>query len=449
MSTSEKELTIAQKKFISRDAMDSRHFETWLHNEDVQRIIWQLYREVPPQIKTNYTEPFVFVDNVDTVSFDEIIDWAGSQLDLSDKLYFPFIFKPETGGAHYMAGIIRQDYDCKKLFLFNPTGYTKKMATARLKLRDPQGNNVAGDEDQDGNFHYGMDLVLSAHQVQNQQKDGGVLVSCGPICIEFLKFALNNPQWVMSLDDKFKLPPQLEQLVSKEQEAYKQDIIALRKAHFETLSKISDQETDHAMKFFAPRVDALLNRDVQNDDEDLDWGESETEAELELSEDSADDDNKSMTNQEQPKAPSTNIQNEINEDIIANQNSKKQDIQKILQTLKNNISQAKNGRFSFFSFNVSSKVDKLQTVIDFLEKQESFSEIKCDRVLNIISEICSQQRNPLGFFKAHSQSEFEKMLKDNNLEIKNKTQYSRSDLHDSTSINKLLDNNENSQPNLN
>ena len=184
MSTSEKELTIAQKKFISRDAEDSRAFNTWLHNEDVQSIVWQLFREVPDQIKRSYIEPFVFADGLDTVPFDEIINWAESQLDLSEKKYFPFIFKPETGGAHYMAGIIRQDDDAKKLFLFNPTGYTKKMATARWKLRDPQGNNVAGDEDQDGNFHYGMDLVLSAHQVQSQNKDGGVLVSCGPICIE-------------------------------------------------------------------------------------------------------------------------------------------------------------------------------------------------------------------------------------------------------------------------
>ena len=75
--------------------------------------------------------------------------------------------------------------------------------------------------------------------------------------------------------------------------------------------------------------------------------------------------------------------------------------------------------------------------------------MESDTVLNIISEISSQQRNPLGFFKAHSQNEFKQMLKDNNLEIKNKTQYSRSDLHDPASINKLLDNNENSQPNLN
>lgn len=234
-------MTIVQNKFRNRDEEDSRNFNVWYHNEDVQYLTWLYYQQIPASQKEDMLEPYIFFDGIgDTPSltFDRLMEITREYFSSSKKTYFPFIFKPEIGGAHYMAGIVRKNSDGIKLFLFNPLGYEKEYAKRRLQLAS---------SDKTG----GMDLIFSPHKIQDKEKEDGPLVSCGPLCVEFLKYAMENPNWVADLDEAFILPEEFTQYTKLEKTEYQSSIKKLREKHDNMLGKITDEHVDTPLDFFA------------------------------------------------------------------------------------------------------------------------------------------------------------------------------------------------------
>lgn len=244
-------MTIAQVLFQNRDSTDCTKFHSWYHNEDVQRLIWNDFIHIPPDDRATMMDPFVFFDGIgDTwnLTFDRLMTLCREKLESStdsQHSYFPFIFKPETGGAHYMAGIVRKDKDQTRFFLFNPLGYEKTYAQKRLGLSSSDSTG-------------GMKLILSPHAVQQKEKEDGPLVSCGPLCVEFLKYAMHHPDWVASLDERFVLPAHLQELVNMEKAEYQEKMIAFRHMHKEELGQISDEQLDDAPDFFAPVTEHFI-----------------------------------------------------------------------------------------------------------------------------------------------------------------------------------------------
>jgi hypothetical protein len=257
-------LTKAQDDFRNSEHKDSRLFNTWYANLDVQRIVWFIYQnelakkasalsqtELHPD-QNPYLDPFVFFDGLDAIPFDSVMAFCKEQLIQSSKNYFPIIFKPELGSAHYMAAILRKEPDGSvTFFLFNPLGYsdeeTKKRAKRRLNIPDT-AEEVGG-----------MKLIMSPHQIQSSVKDGGPLVSCGPITIEFIKHALQHPEWIDNLDEQFNLPAYLEQYKNDSQEHYKQRLEAVRSEHDQLLGKMPNEILESIEDFYAPLAQHFLN----------------------------------------------------------------------------------------------------------------------------------------------------------------------------------------------
>ncbi|WP_298622716.1 hypothetical protein [uncultured Legionella sp.] len=263
-------MPILQDLFRDRETLDSRNFDVWYHNDDVKALIYSFFKRLPVSDASSMLEPFVFFDGIgdNGVSFDNLMDMCRKRLEDSDKSYFPFIFKPELGGAHYMAAILRKDGDKTSLFLFNPLGYTDKgLVQKRLLLASTESSG-------------GMSLVMSPHLVQNVENEGGALVSCGPLCVEFLKYAIENPQWVQDLDEKFSLPTHLMQLVGMDKSLYQQNIIKLRALHDaeigtlladdEVIDEFYSSTTEHFIEAIQKSFGAI-DPDEYMDQEDSDF----------------------------------------------------------------------------------------------------------------------------------------------------------------------------------
>jgi hypothetical protein len=232
-SESKSELTQAQTDFITREQKDSRLFDTWYDNEDVLRLVWVMHQGLPKAQKNQFMDPYVFFDTYNTHDIDEEIALCAKQLvEATNRRYYPFIIKPEIGSAHYYAGIIRKDIVKGEprltTFLFNPTGSPEQVVQ---KLKLPSHVLIGGES-----------LVLSPHQVQTKDKDNGRLVSCGPLCVELIAYALQNPGWIDSLDERFVLPPKLQQIKDSSLEEYQASIMALRSEHYQALAKVPDEQ---------------------------------------------------------------------------------------------------------------------------------------------------------------------------------------------------------------
>ncbi|KTD32033.1 hypothetical protein [Legionella israelensis] len=264
----------AQERFANRDGEDSRTFDCWYHNDDVQWLVWRSFQKISTEKKHQMHAPYVFFDGA--YDIESYLEYCKQALIDSGKTFFPFIFKPELGSAHYMCGIIRKNSDGScTLFLFNPTGYKhdtlspEEFAHKRLGLKED--NKIAG-----------MNLVVSSHVVQNPEFEkeiehgtGSILVSCGPISIAFMQYAMNHPDWVKDLDSSFSLPEELQELTELDKNTYRERILELRLAHFELLGQIKDEDYDNeiGMDFFASFTQKLLdsNLSIENSS-DVDFG---------------------------------------------------------------------------------------------------------------------------------------------------------------------------------
>ncbi|KTD20593.1 Uncharacterised protein [Legionella lansingensis] len=246
--------TKAQQQFRNRDGQDSRKFAVWYHVIDAERMVWSIYRSLPEEKKKEFLEPYVFIDGL-TAPFDDVMAWCKALLLKSGKRYFPFILKPEKGGAHYMVGILRRERDSQvSLFLFNPVGYpdkeAKEQAQKRLQLPSPI-------------WVGGMRLILSPHQIQSENKDGGTLVSCGPLGIEFIGYALNNPDKLADLDEDFALPGTLLAYRDYSDSEYHDHLDALRLKHDNLLGTISDEDLPVIEKFYAATNSYIIDKALE------------------------------------------------------------------------------------------------------------------------------------------------------------------------------------------
>jgi Ran GTPase-activating protein (RanGAP) involved in mRNA processing and transport len=269
------ELSNAQDYFRTNEGQDSRLFNTWYANLDVQRIVWFIYQEELAKKATllaqdtldpsqnPYLDPFVFFDGLESFSFNEVMTLSKKLLLDSNKSYFPIIFKPELGSAHYMSGILRKELDGSfTFFLFNPLGYpdeeAKKRAQSRLEL--PSTTEVGG-----------MKLIMCPYEIQSLSKDEGSLVSCGPLCIQFIEYALQHPEWITNLNEQFDLPEELMHYTKDSPPQYKAGVETLRAAHDELLGKIPNDALDEIDNFYAPMTQYFidgLSKTIPIDDED-------------------------------------------------------------------------------------------------------------------------------------------------------------------------------------
>ncbi len=87
----------AQTLFISRGNLDSREYSTWYDNEDVQHLVYQIYRSIPSTKKQFFAKPYVFFDNVEkneATTLDKLLGVCHQSLREDNLPFLPFILKP-------------------------------------------------------------------------------------------------------------------------------------------------------------------------------------------------------------------------------------------------------------------------------------------------------------------------------------------------------------------
>ncbi|WP_419419038.1 hypothetical protein ACNVED_10845 [Legionella sp. D16C41] len=236
--------TKAAKDFCSRKegslVEDGRNFNTWYHIDDAQRLIWKYFndlKEKPVQgtsqlVKDLTLPPYVSFDayELNVINFFTILINYFQQPEHQQKRYLPFMGKLEIGGAHYIAGMLRRNAEGElDLIIFNPVGISKanRIGNELAKL-DQTSLKIAN-------------IISSPHPIQStaEDKDNGALVSCGPICVEFLHMALANLDWLAKLDLNFDLPAEF---IKPLQQNYQETIKQYRLKHAQLLEQVTDND---------------------------------------------------------------------------------------------------------------------------------------------------------------------------------------------------------------
>ncbi len=209
----------AFKEFTERDGQDSRQFDSCYNQEDVGRLVSTYYDLLSSEEQKDICRPMGFAIEQLNASNEKVLTVLITHLKKSEKKYLPFIFTPEIGAAQYVAGILRKTDDGISLLVFNPTGGAKRIDF--------------------GTFRTTLPMVISQHQVQTQEKDNDILKSCGPICVQFINFAMQHPDWIeKSFKGQIELPELFQPLMEKEK--YQQTIINFRQKDADLLMNLGD-----------------------------------------------------------------------------------------------------------------------------------------------------------------------------------------------------------------
>ena len=308
---------------------DGLNFKGWYGVDDIKRVLWKQFRQLDPALTKDTLHPFVFLDSLDNYTIEDMLNPLITKLKSSSKKYFPFIFKPELGTVHYVAGFLRKNEDkTVSIILFNPTGTTPRRDfgnyayqlslmkeeddfeiqknTLYFKIHknalqytviNPVGNEVTATfsaEDLNklgivldlnkpltadlikeqlrpkkaeilemtlasGNTEKKIEIISSSKKIQTQEKDGGPLVSCGPLTLAFTEYLMLNPEYMAKLDKDFHLPEFLDLDIDDESK-YKMLVTSLRKKHYEVLSTVEDSavESGEVDASYAEVTDAVL-----------------------------------------------------------------------------------------------------------------------------------------------------------------------------------------------
>ncbi|CEG57192.1 hypothetical protein [Legionella fallonii] len=315
-SLAAREFRQRQKTYEPTD--DGLNFTTWYHVLDVQRIIWKKYNQLSSKLKSETLQPFVFFDGLDQLTLEGMLSPLVTILKKSSQNYFPFIFKPELAGAHYIAGFLRKNKDQTiSIILFNPTGTLPRIDYGNyayaFRLADAESDesefekNVIYFEIKDKTLHYSVidpkgvlrtniltsqhlkdlkieldlnkplttelirdqlkpkaaqilqltlarketeqkiEIISSPKKIQTHEKDGGPLVSCGPLSIIFIEYIMSHPEYMEHLDKEFQLPEILD--LESSHEAHVLRFLALKKNKAFDLMQFLNADTKKDFNF--------------------------------------------------------------------------------------------------------------------------------------------------------------------------------------------------------
>ncbi len=246
----------AQAEFRSRYHTDSRAFATWYDNEDVQRLIWQIYQNIPSDKKHHFLRPYVFYDNMEknkATTLDKLLDVCHQLLREHNLKYLPFILKPKIH-PHFYAGFIHINPDY--IYIFDPLGSTLNNVKFRDCFQVSRSNQI-GD----------LRVIVSSEHIQNTVYEEE-LVSCGPLCVEFIDYIMTHPEVVP--DSNFPnsiMPPQFAELMQSSLELYQTSIVTIREKHDRYLSQLSDEQltSSEFEGFYQDITSALLYLETEEE----------------------------------------------------------------------------------------------------------------------------------------------------------------------------------------
>ncbi|PJD94275.1 MAG: hypothetical protein CK424_00165 [Legionella sp.] len=248
-------MTRAQKEFSSRDGQDSREFNTWYHNEDVQRLIWQMYQNLSQYQKNRFHKPYVFYDGLDaTTTLDKLLSICHDTLSNSDLKYLPFIVKP-MNSAHYYAGFVHKNPNY--IYIFDPLGSRIKNSKFRDFFHVSSSDKIRD-----------LHLIVSSESVQNKAYEDR-LASCGPLCVEFLNYIMQNPDAIpLDLFPSSIIPEQFDRLIKCDKDTYEAEIMAIRNEHYSYLGHLSNtQLSSQEFAEFYAKLTKTLTEPYQFDKE--------------------------------------------------------------------------------------------------------------------------------------------------------------------------------------
>jgi hypothetical protein len=212
---------------------DSRKFTTWYSSIDMGRMMYALQMQKSAPSAPAWV-PLIAAITPDIKSVKEVMDVLIDLLSTSEKMPFlPFVFTPDPGGSHYVAGLLIFLDDKPHLYIFDPLGDERREKRLREEL----------------NMDEPIPLHFFSEQVQKPDWEGVGIYSCGPICIQFIKSVLENPKWIESLEENPNLDLRIADLFSlpsESKEAYQEAILGYRQADAKLLNTLDDAQIEPA-----------------------------------------------------------------------------------------------------------------------------------------------------------------------------------------------------------
>ncbi len=92
-----------------------------------------------------------------------------------------------------------------------------------------------------------IEIISSPKKIQTHEKDGGRLVSCGPISIVFIEYIMSHPEYMEGLDKEFHLPDILN--FDSNYEAQVLQFLALKKNKAFNLTQFLDADKNEDFNF--------------------------------------------------------------------------------------------------------------------------------------------------------------------------------------------------------
>lgn len=240
----------AQSNFRTRDGIDSRNFLSWYDNEDVQRLIFQIYQSIPENKKQLFAQPYVFLDGMEVdedTALDKLLAVCHHHLQEQNRPFLPFILKPKIL-PHYYAGFIHINPDY--IYIFDPVGTTITNKKFRDGFKVSQSGRIAN-----------LPVFVAKERIQNTQYEEGI-ASCGPICVEFLDYIMNHPETIPdSLSSSSIIPPIFTELMQSDMGTYQIAILGIRQKHDDYLGYLSDAQlrAEAVSAFYQEVTDILHN----------------------------------------------------------------------------------------------------------------------------------------------------------------------------------------------
>lgn len=259
--------TIAYLAFTGQDPhnekkedaqINSLAFNTWYSSLDISRIVYALQMR---DAQTKEWFPLVAAIDPAMCSVQTVIETLFNHFNYSSNApYLPFIFTPDPGASHYVAGLLTCFNEEIHLYIFDPLGSEgrkKRLKEALSPLK-----------------RAGLSLHFFHDAVQNTVWEGDGIFSCGPLCVEFIKSVLDHPEWVEKLgscaDDDLSVGNFFEPLFIDEA-SYIRTILKYRQEHADLLNRLDDAQLKPAFEVQRVLTTSLRSTLDVNHDYDFDF----------------------------------------------------------------------------------------------------------------------------------------------------------------------------------
>lgn len=186
----------------------------------------------------NYAYAFRLLDTDDESEFEKNVVY----FEIKNKILHYSVIDPR--GRLRTSTLTAQNLNDLKIELDLNEPLTTEMIRDKLK---PKAEQIIQLLLSRGEAERKIEIISSPKKIQTHEKDGGRLVSCGPLSIVFIEYVMSHPEYMECLDKEFHLPDVLN--FDSKHEAQVLQFLALAKNKSFNLAQFLDADNNVDFNF--------------------------------------------------------------------------------------------------------------------------------------------------------------------------------------------------------